>query len=745
MTATECPAASNVEANRAPTRPQPMITKCTTTNLLRLGRGGHPCVPSPAARAPGGLGLHTVTNLLAYAKRVLIGRPMRSDAMGHQLLPKRIALPIFASDALSSVAYAPDEVLLTLALAGSMAALQSVWVGAVVALVLAVVVASYRQTVHAYPSGGGDYEVVTTNLGRSWGLLVASALLVDYILTVAVSISSGANYITTAVPALAGYEVPIAVGLVVILATLNLRGTREAGGAFAVPTYVYMLAIGLMIVVGFAKMATGTLGVAPTAAYDLVAAPGHTDGLAGLAGAFLLMRAFSSGCAALTGVEAISNGVPMFRRPKSRNAAATLAMLGMIAASMMISILVLARATGVKIVDDPAAQLTDGGRAVAENTPINPAISQIASAVFGQGSIPFILITVVTGFILVLAGNTAFNGFPTLASVLSKDSFLPHQMVRRGDRLSYSNGIVVLTVAAIALIVGFHAETTRLIQLYVVGVFISFTLSQLGMIRHWNKQLRSRQSGQERMAVLRSRAVNIVGFMMTGLVLLIVLATKFTHGAWITLLMIAIAFGVQISIHRHYETVSAQLRVDDWNARRALPTRVRALVLVSSLSRPAMRAVAAARASSPTSIELVSVAADDEEENKILRQWKESGLPVPLTLLSAPYRDISSVIVQYVRSRRRATPTEMLVVYMPQFLVTHWWENLLHNQSALRLRAALLDVPGVVITVVPWKLGEDDVVEGRQRVNDPFLRVPAPEVGTSSVARVAEQSSQEAP
>ena len=614
----------------------------------------------------GGLRLAFVTNLLAYAKRVLIGRPMRSDAMGHQLLPKRIALPIFASDALSSVAYAPDEVLLTLALAGSMAALQSVWVGVVVAIVLAVVVASYRQTVHAYPSGGGDYEVVTTNLGRSWGLLVASALLVDYILTVAVSISSGASYITTAVPALLGYEVPIAVALVIILATLNLRGTREAGGAFAVPTYLYMGAIGLMVVVGFAKMATGHLGESPTAAYDLVAAPGHADGLAGLAGAFLLMRAFSSGCAALTGVEAISNGVPMFRRPKSRNAATTLAMLGLIAASMMISILVLARETGVKIVDDAATQLTYQGAPVPENTPIDPAISQIASAVFGQGSILFILITVVTGFILVLAGNTAFNGFPTLASVLSRDSFLPHQMVRRGDRLSYSNGIVVLTVAAIAL---------------------------------------------------------IVGFMMTGLVLIIVLATKFTHGAWITLLMIAIAFGIQISIHHHYETIRSQLRVDDWNARRALPTRVRALVLVSSLSRPAMRAIAAARASSPTSIELVSVVADDEEENKILRQWKASGVPVPLTLLSAPYRDIASVILQYVRGRRRAMPTEMLVVYMPQFLVTHWWENFVHNQSALRLRAALLGVPGVVITVVPWQLGEDDVVEGRQRVNDPFSRV----------------------
>ena len=445
-----------------------------------------------------------MTNLLAYAKRVLIGRPMRSDAMGHQLLPKRIALPIFASDALSS---------------------------------LAVVVASYRQTVHAYPSGGGDYEVVTKNLGRSWGLLVASALLVDYILTVAVSISSGASYITTAVPVLEGYEVPIAVGLVVILATLNLRGTREAGSAFAVPTYVYMFSIGLMVVVGFAKLATGHLGSAPTAAYDLVAAPGHADGLAGLAGAFLLMRAFSSGCAALTGVEAISNGVPMFRRPKSRNAATTLAMLGGIAAAMMVSILFLARATGVKIVEDPASQLTLDGAPVPDKTPIDPAISQIASAVFGHGSILFILITVVTGFILVLAGNTAFNGFPTLASVLSRDSFLPHQMVRRGDRLSYSNGIVVLTVAAIALIVGFQAQTTRLIQLYVVGVFISFTLSQLGMIKHWNRQLRTRQSGQERMAVLRSRAVNIVGFMMTGAVLVIVLATKLTHGAWITLLM----------------------------------------------------------------------------------------------------------------------------------------------------------------------------------------------------------------
>ena len=647
---------------------------------------------------------------------------MRTDAMGHQLLPKRIALPVFASDALSSVAYAPDEILLTLALSGSLAALQSIWVGVLVALVLAVVVLSYRQTVHAYPSGGGDYEVVTTNLGRTWGLVVASALLVDYILTVAVSISSGAAYITTAIPALDGHQVTVAVVLVVVLATLNLRGTKEAGGAFAVPTYLYMAAIGLMVAAGFAQWATGHLGQAPTAGYELVTVPGHADGIVGLGGVFLLMRAFSSGCAALTGVEAISNGVPVFRRPKSKNAATTLAMLGSIAAAMMLSILLLARATGVKIVDDPALQLAQGGAPVPEGTPVAPAISQIASAVFGPGSALFLLVTVVTGFILVLAANTAFNGFPTLASVLSRDSFLPHQMVRRGDRLSYSNGIALLSVAACVLIIGFEAQTTRLIQLYVVGVFISFTLSQLGMIRHWNAQLRKRQSGSERGKVLRSRAVNVVGFMMTGLVLAIVLVTKFAHGAWITLLMIAAVLAFQLTINHHYTTVRRQLRVDDWGAKRTLPTRVRAIVLISSLSRPAMRAVAVARASNPTSLELVSVVEGEEQGETIRRQWHESELPVPLTLLSAPYRDIHSVILQYVRSRRQANPSEMLVVYMPQFLVSHFWENFVHNQSALRLRRSLLNVPGVVITMVPWKLGEDEAVEGRRAINDPFQR-----------------------
>ena len=661
-----------------------------------------------------------MSSFVESVKRVLIGRPIRSKAAARQLLPKRLALPIYASDALSSVAYAPDEILLTLALAGSLALIKSVWVGVVVACVLAVVVLSYRQTVHAYPSGGGDYEVVTTNLGPSWGLLVASALLVDYVLTVAVSISSGANYLTTIFPGLRGSEVPIAVGLIIFLTLVNLRGTREAGTAFAIPTYAYMIAIAVMIIVGFVRLFMGNLPMADSAAYDIHAASSHLDGLTGLGGVFLLMRAFSSGCAALTGVEAISNGVPNFKRPKTRNAGITLLMLGGIAASMMISILVLARYTGLQMVDDTSMVYLHGS--AQPDVHFAPVISQLASTIFGDGSLLFVFVTAVTGFILTLAANTAFNGFPTLASVLSRDSFLPRQLYKRGDRLSYSNGIMALAVGASALVIFFDASVTRLIQLYVVGVFVSFTLSQLGMIRHWNKRLRLPQNGSERSKVLRSRSVNIIGFMMTGFVLAVVLVTKFTHGAWITVLLIALVFTIQRLIRRHYDTIRGQLRVEDWHTRRALPSRVRALVLVSNLSKPSMRAIATARAQAPINLEIVSVVSDLEEEKHIRREWKESGLPVPLTLVASPFRDITQVVISYVRSRRQRSPEEMLVVYIPQFLVQHWWENILHNQMALRLSRSLLRIPGVVLTIVPWKLGEDIQVDGKQSVNDPFKR-----------------------
>ncbi|WP_210580711.1 APC family permease, partial [Actinomyces succiniciruminis] len=574
-------------------------------------------------------------------KRLLVGRPVPSRALGETLLPKRIALPVFASDALSSVGYAPDEILVTLAAAGLAATALSPWIALAVVGVLVVVVASYRQTVHAYPSGGGDYEVVSTNLGHRAGLLVASALLSDYVLTVAVSISSGTGYLVAAVPALAAYKVEIAVGIVTLLALINLRGSRESGGAFALPTYLYMGAVGVMAVVGFIQELTGTLGQAPSAGYEVVAQSGWDQGLTGLAGAFLILRAFSSGCAALTGVEAISNGVPSFRRPKSKNAATTLLLLGIIAAAMLMSVVHLAGAVGVHMVENPATELLDDGVPLGTGYHQDPVIGQIAATVFARFLPMFYLVTVVTGLILVLAANTAFNGFPVLASVLGRDEFLPRQLSQRGDRLAYSNGIIVLWAGAIAFIVGFQANTNRLIQLYIVGVFISFTLSQIGMVRHWNRELATATDPGARRRMRRSRIVNGIGVVGTGTVLVIVLLTKFTRGAWITLSVMAVLYLVMNAIRRHYRRVAEEIAISDLHDARLLPAHVHAIVLASRLHRPTLRALTYALSTQPTSIEAVTVDTGDGAAERLLDDWEDAELPVPLTVLDSPFRDIT--------------------------------------------------------------------------------------------------------
>lgn len=635
-------------------------------------------------------------------KRVLLGRPMATSNMGNTLLPKRIALPVFASDALSSVAYAPDEIILTLGLAAIASSVMSLWVGLAVVVVLVVIVAAYRQTVHAYPSGGGDYEVAKSNLGNKAALGVASALLMDYILTVAVSVSSGAHYLTTAVPRLQGYEVPIAVGVVIVLATLNLRGMRESGRAFAIPTYVYMAAIGMMGVAGLVQEFTGHLGQAETAAYELAPAAGYDAGIAGIAGFFLVLRAFSSGCAALTGVEAISNGVPAFERPKSKNAATTLALLGTISASMLLVILHLAQKTGVKIVETGSGQLLRDGEPVRVST--DPVIGQLAATIFANALPLFYLVTVVTGLILVLAANTAFNGFPQLASVLSRDRFLPVQLYKRGDRLSYSNGIIVLAVAACILIAAFDAEVTRLIQMYIVGVFISFTTSQLGMIRHWNTELRTCVEPSRRRRIRRSRAINIIGLGFTAVILVIVTITKFTHGAWLTLLLMAVIFVLMLGISRHYARVARDMGVPDWGEAHVLPSRVHALVLVSKLDQPAMRAISYARATNPSTLSLVTVEIEEGDAAVLRRQWEESGTDVSLTVLDSPFRDMTGPVLAHVRSLHRRSPRDMTVVYIPYFLLRHSWEHILHNHSAAQLRRELARVPGVVVVLVPYRL-----------------------------------------
>lgn len=660
-----------------------------------------------------GLAWFLVSDIVDAGKRLLLGRPVRSDRLGHTLLPKRIALPVFASDALSSVAYAPDEILLTLSLAGLGAVLISPWVGLAVAFVLVVVVASYRQNVHAYPSGGGDYEVATENLGPRAGVSVASALLVDYVLTVAVSISAGAQYAATAIPALRGHEVALAIGLVLMLTLLNLRGVKESGTLFAIPTYLFMFAVGTTAVVGFVRLALGNLPMAESAVLDVASEPGFEEGLVGLGGAFLVLRAFASGCAALTGVEAISNGVPAFRKPKSRNAATTLALLGTLSVTFILSILVLSRVIGVHYVEFPAEQLLRDGVPVGEDYVQHPVLSQLAEAVFDGFPVAFFVLSAVTGLILVLAANTAFNGFPVLGSILARDGFLPRQLHTRGDRLAFSNGIISLAAGAIVLIWAFDAQVTRLIQLYIVGVFVSFTLSQLGMVRHWNRHLRTEHDARERVRMRRSRTINAVGLGLTGTVLVVVLLTKFARGAWIAILAMAAIFLVMQAIRRHYDSVHNELSLgSDPASARALPSRVHAIVLMSRLHKPAMRAIAYARASRPSVLEAVTVNVDPDEVASLRKQWEELEMPVALKVLDSPFREITRPVLGYVKSIRRESPRDLVVVYIPEYVVGHWWEHLLHNQSALRLKSRLLFTPGVVVASVPWQLESSVEIAG---------------------------------
>ena len=657
-----------------------------------------------------------MSKLSSGLRRVLIGQPFRSDAVAHTLLPKRIALPVFASDAMSSVAYAPEEIFLVLSVAGLSAYAMAPWIGVAVALVMLVVVASYRQNVHAYPSGGGDYEVVTTNLGPTAGLTVASALLVDYVLTVAVSMASAMSNIGSAVPLIAQHKVIFAVTAIVLLTAMNLRGIRESGTAFAIPTYAFIVGMFLMIVWGFFQIhVLGHDLRAESAGFELHSEHGDVMGLALV---FLLARAFSSGCAALTGVEAISNGVPAFRKPKSKNAATTLALLGGLAIAMFIGMILLSIDTGVKVAENPAEQLIGAPADYHQKT----LVAQLADAVFHDFPAGLYLITGVTALILVLAANTAFNGFPVLGSILAQDRYLPRQLHTRGDRLAFSNGIVFLALAAIAFIVAFNAEVTHLIQLYIVGVFVSFTLSQIGMVRHWNRHLRTEEDPQERRRMIRSRTINTIGFVATGAVLIVVLATKFLAGAWIAIVAMTALFVLMKGINRHYASVARELTPDEEEAGSVvLPSRNHAVVLVSNMQLPTLRALAYARATRPDALEAVTVNVDEAETKKLVHNWESSDITVPLKVLASPYREVTGPVLDYVKRISNESARTVVTVFIPEYVVGHWWEHLLHNQSALRLKARLLFLPNVMMTSVPWQLTSSERVrqlEGQSAAGD---------------------------
>jgi amino acid transporter len=615
-------------------------------------------------------------------KRLMVGRPLRSEQMPETLLPKWLALPVFASDPLSSVAYATEEIVLVLALGGAGMLVFSKWVALVIVVLLLIVVASYRQTCYAYPNGGGAFAVSLDNFGPNAALTAASALLVDYVMTVAVSVVAGVVAITSAAPSLHTHAVALSVASVLLLMVANLRGLRESGRAFAVPTYLFVTLTYLMIVVGAVHGLTGHLPDASTAHQQL-----HQQvKIGGLLTLSLVLKAFASGCTALTGVEAISNGVPAFRKPKSRNAANTLAVMGLISVTMFGGITVLA--------------LTMHARAQASGNP--SVISQIAASVFGGHAVLFYLYQGATAGILILAANTAFNGFPVLSSILAQDRYLPRQLHSRGDKLVFSNGIVLLGAFAIALIVGFDANIDKLIQLYIIGVFTSFTLSQAGMVKHWNRVQRTAPRHQLHRIRL-SRAINALGAAATAVVLLIVLYTKVVHGAWIAILAMVGLFVMMRGIRRHYDAVANELDVQAAD-RPLLPSRNHAIVLVSRLHLPTMRALAYARGTRPTVIEAVTVQIDDDDVRRLEEEWLEHEIDIPLVILDSPYREMVRPVIDYIRDLRRQSERDVITVFIPEYVVGRWWEQLLHNQSALRPKARLLFEPGVMVTSVPWQL-----------------------------------------
>ncbi len=630
-------------------------------------------------------------------KRLFVGRALRSEHLGHTLLPKRIALPVFASDALSSNAYATQEILIVLTLGGVSLLAYGPWIAIAVVVLYFTVIASYRQNVRAYPSGGGDYETVSTNLGPRWGVLVASALLIDYVLTVAVSVSAAIANLGSTFQFVSDHNVWFAVGTVVLITVINLRGVKESGSFFAIPTYLFIASVFIMIGTGIFRILRGDEMLAESAAWEVI----PDSAFAGFALAFLLARSFSSGTTALTGIEAVANGVPQFREPKSKNAATTLLLLGVLSMAMFVGITWLALTTQVKVTESDASLI-----GLPEGQAQKTVIVQIAGAVFGNQIWAVIAMAMVTALILALAANTAFNGFPVLGSILARDGYLPRQLHTRGDRLAYSNGILTLALLAIILIIVYQADVTGLIQLYIIGVFTAFSLSQFSMIRHWNRALRS-ASGSERAQMVRSRLINGFGFVLTSLVLVIVLATKFTRGAWIVVVAMPILVFVMWSIQRHYARVRVELSTTNAD-KMVLPARVHSLVLISKIHKPTLRALAYARATRPTVLEAVTVNVDPGDTRELVAEWSRREIPVTLRVLDSPFREVTRPIIDYVRSIRTDNPRDLITVFIPEYVVGHWWEQLLHNQSALRLKSRLLFMPNVMVTSVPWQLESSD-------------------------------------
>jgi amino acid transporter len=603
---------------------------------------------------------------ISAVKKLFVGSPLATAQARHERLSRTSALAVFSSDALSSVAYATEEILLVLVLAGSAALTFSIPIGIAIALLIAVVVSSYRQTILAYPHGGGAYIVTKDNLGTLPALVAAGALLIDYVLTVAVSVAAGVAAITSAFPILYDYRIALGVIFIAGIATVNLRGLRESGALFAVPTYLFVVSFAAMLAYGFVRWMFGWEGVPAPAAEPAEMSQALTI--------FLVLRAFASGCAALTGVEAVSDGVPAFRPPEARNARIVLAWLGIILVTLFIGITFLAHHYQVL----PRAEET--------------VVSQLARLIFGGGLL-YYEVQAVTMLILVFAANTAFADFPRLAYFLARDGFIPRQFGTRGDRLVFSNGILILGGLAALLILLFGGATHALIPLYAVGVFVSFTLSQASMVRRW---LSRREEGWWWRWVL-----NAVGAATTGLVMLVNAATKFSHGAWMVVLLIPLLVALFMMIHRHYADVARQLSLVNYGG--PPPIQHSVLVLVGDLHRGVAAALRYAQTLS-TSAKAVYVELDPERTQKLEEKWGKFGLGVPLVVLTSPYRSLLTPFLDYVNHLLAVGENHVVTIVIPEFVPARWWQHLLHNQTALLIKGALLFRKGVVVVDVPFHL-----------------------------------------
>lgn len=601
-------------------------------------------------------------------KRLLVGQPIPSHLAHHERLSKATGLAILSSDALSSVAYATEEILRTLILAGAGALVLVTPIGGVIAFLMLVIGFSYRQTIHAYPDGGGAYRVAKENLGTGAALVAAAALLTDYVLTVAVSVAAGIAALTSAFPAWQEHRVALALAFVLVLTLGNLRGIRESGRIFSVPTYFFMGCILALVAVGAWRVWTGSAAPLP-GSHPLEGGPATALTL------FLVLRAFSNGCTALTGVEALSNGVPAFRAPEAKNAATTLSIMIALALTMFLGITFLAHAYGVTPMEHETV------------------VSQLARAVFGGRGVPYYLVQTGTMLILVLAANTAYSDFPRLASVVARDRWVPRQFMNVGDRLAFSNGIVILSVLAAVLLVFFQGDTHALIPLYMIGVFIAFTLSQSGMVLKWRRE---KGPGWQ-----FSMGVNALGAALSAVVLVVVAFTKFAEGAWIILAWIPVVVMHFRSVRRHYERVAAQLTLRGWTPEERRHNTV--IVPISGVQRAVVEALRYARALS-SDVRVVYVNTDARATEEVRREWSTWGQGLPLIVLESPYRSLLEPLLEYIEQAQNERIDDYVTIVLPEFVPARWWHHLLHNQRALLIKGALLFERNLVVTSVPFHL-----------------------------------------